>query len=208
MPYVARSQFPYLVADRGCIAQAPIPEGELILAEKPFLRMCEGEFVVPAQATQHPYWRDLRPAPHSFGQGETYDIFKGNALRCGMYRRNAITEAKAWAIFLRAASLNSSCEPNVHAHWNSQAEQMEFRTLRYLETGKELLICYDHRIVIRTTAERQDWLSKEFGFDCRCEACVNTEDESDIRREYLGTILGAGGSKDVEDVSKTGGYCY
>ncbi|CDO71128.1 hypothetical protein BN946_scf184844.g132 [Trametes cinnabarina] len=105
-------------------------------------------------------------------------IFETNALPCGKARGG-----RRAGIFLVAARLNHSCQPNVERSWDESAQRMTFRALRDIVEGEEL--CMNYVDVLGTRAQRMEELRTAFGFECACVACAMDGEDlaaSDRRR--------------------------
>jgi SET domain len=195
--------FPTVIHGIGIIATIQIPAEALILEEAPLFRLCSNEFIVPPGAALHPRWLTLPALSTPSGYGPHYDKFKANALRCGTYLRpNLRTEDAISGFFPFASLMNSSCAPNVHAHWNASKQHMEFRTLRTIHQGEELCICYDINTLLYSKEDRQLRLHDKYGFVCRCPVCsqpISTHNSDLLRSSHRDIIEKGGGSIRVSD---------
>lgn len=161
----------------------------MIHQEKPFLYLCSNEYPVPPQdpqARQWQTWLRLRPDVLSLPE-----LFRTTSLRCGTIRRGT-RQVETSGVFLQAARFNSSCQPNVHAHWNQREGYMDFRALRNIAADEELCICYDPPTLLYSSAERQQRLLTKFGFSCVCPPCSQENLDSDRRRTDLRRIIEVG----------------
>jgi SET domain len=169
-----------------------IPRGTEIEKEQPFFHLCEGESIILPGAMQDPRWQtwlNLRlPTPTPADPGAIYDRFRVTSLRCGTKIHDE-KSVEASGVFLRACRFNSSCQPNVQAHWNPNTECMHFLALRNIEPGEELYICYDPPALLSPRAERRQTLRIKFGFSCNCVICNQTSPNSDKRRAALKPII-------------------
>jgi hypothetical protein len=179
----------------------------VIHSEEPFFRLCATDFTFPPEATLDPRWQIWQNLqlyrPIHTGHGADYDRFRATSLRCGTYH-NSNHYGEASGVFLQAARFNSSCRPNVHAHWIQSKERMDFIALRDIAPEEELCICYDPPTLLYSTAERKERLLTAFGFSCNCTACVQGSPDSDRRRTNLrATVEGrvSNPSNDVQVVS-------
>jgi len=137
------------------------------------------------------------------GHGLHYDKFKANALRCGTYRHpNLQIEEAASGFFPLSSRINSSCVPNLHAHWNARKQHMEFRALRTIHQGEELCICYDVNTLLYSKEDRRQRLHDRYGFVCRCRICSRplSTHNSDLLRSSHREIIKRGGSS-IQNVS-------
>jgi SET domain len=159
----------------------------LILRERPFLYLGPNEPIAP-QDPQDPRWQTWLALRE---QGTPLsEIFRTTSLRCGTSRRNN-QEVEVSGVFLRAVRFNSSCRPNVHAHWNQTHRYMEFRALRNIAINEELCVCYNPRVLVFPTAARQQSLHDDFGFVCNCNCCEYPSIPSDDRRDALREVVDA-----------------
>lgn len=106
-------------------------------------------------------------------------------------------------IFPRIARINHSCVANCdHAlNWPSGTLKMEVYATTPISPGEEISIEYTPGLVQRTRAERQSMLQRDFGFECRCRICSESEEKiarSDSRRREVDAIVRAlaGGGMD------------
>lgn len=175
----------------------------MILEEAPLFCLRLNEFIVPPSAALHPRWLALPALSTPSGYGPHYDKFKANSLRCGtrLHPDLQIEEA-VLGFFPLASMINSSCAPNVHAHWNASKQHMEFRALRMIHQGEELCICYDVNTLLYSKEDRQQRLHDKHGFVCRCPVCLQplSTNDSDIRRSSHREIIKQGGSS-IRNVS-------
>ncbi|KAH9888097.1 SET domain-containing protein [Cubamyces lactineus] len=113
-------------------------------------------------------------------------IFETNALPCGKTKGGGSGGTRRAGIFLLAARLNHSCQPNLARWWDDGAQRMTFRALRDIVEGDEL--CMNYVDVLGTKAQRMEELRTAFGFECVCEACALVGEElgeSDRRRAAI-----------------------
>jgi hypothetical protein len=95
--------------------------------------------------------------------GEFLAIWHNNAFK---------TRPGEAALFLDAARLNHSCDPNCYPAWNPELGRLTLHAIREIERGDEILICYDiDRYLLKPRVERQRGLKDCFNFDCNCQAC-------------------------------------
>ncbi|KAK5641696.1 hypothetical protein RI129_010243 [Pyrocoelia pectoralis] len=67
--------------------------------------------------------------------------------------------------------LNHSCSPNVVRH--CYGSSIVLRALRPLVKGEQLFDNYGYHHAVMHKEERQEHLSKQYFFECKCEACEN-----------------------------------
>lgn len=204
-----RGQFPDIdvIAGRGYATKVLIKQGALILQESPWFCLCDGQFDVPDEYTQSQKWLELQDAPcedTTFNHGEDYDKFRTNAMPCGtLTRPDSGEDAKATGIFFIASFFNSSCTPNVTAHWIQHEHRMEFRAVRDIYPQEELCIVYDVYALLDKREIRQDKIYEAYGFVCACPVCEQSDLEakvSDDRRESIRATIRKR-EPDVTDVS-------
>ncbi|OSD05164.1 SET domain-containing protein [Trametes coccinea BRFM310] len=176
----------------GLFATRAIPRGAVVLSEAPVFtqppppgRTNSTVMAALSQCTrdeQRQYF-NLANAHKAPRQGKrellpALGIFETNALPCGKGRGG-----RRAGVFLLAARLNHSCQPNVARSWDECAQRMTFRALRDIGEGEEL--CMNYVDVLGTRAQRMEELRTAFGFECACEACALVGEEllaSDRRR--------------------------
>lgn len=115
-------------------------------------------------------------------------IYHTNALPCGFTGPDADAGERAdkGGLFILGSRFNSSCRPNVNNHWDSDLQQIVFRSVRDIEKGEELCISYGNYLARRDL--RREELKRNFGFDCMCEVCSleGAElEESERRKEHI-----------------------
>lgn len=164
----------------------------MILQESPWFCLCDGQFDVPDEYTQSQGWLKLQGAPcedTTFNHGEDYDKFRTNAMPCGtLTSPDSEQDAKATGIFLIASFFNSSCTPNVTAHWIQHEHRMEFRAVRDIPPWKELCISYDVNTLLYKKERRRKKILSGHGFICVCPICKQPASQaelSDNRRESI-----------------------
>jgi hypothetical protein len=171
-----------------------IPRGTEIQKERPFFHLCASDPTFPPAAMRDPRWQTWLslhlPSPFatSTGLGVLHDRFRATSLRCGVYIHDE-ENVDASGVFLQACRFNSSCQPNLQAHWNPSTECLYFLALRNIEPDEELFICYDPATLLFPRAERQQRLLAKFGFTCNCIVCSQTSPTSDKRRRALKPII-------------------
>lgn len=181
----------------GIITTVQIPTEDLILNEAPLFRLRSNEFIVPPNAILHPRWLTLSASSVPSVHGLDYDKFKANALPCGTQRRpDRSIEEEVSGFFPLASKINSSCAPNVHAHWNISTQHMEFRALRIIEAWEELCICYDVGTLLYSKQDRQLRLRDRYGFTCCCPVC-SQDPPPEHQRSILRNIIESGGGTNV-----------
>lgn len=89
-------------------------------------------------------------------------ILKTNGLPCG-------TDSPNGGIYPTICLINHSCLPNSHNNWNDEAKHETIHAIQPIKAGQEITISYDRG---GPSAERQAFLKKAFGFDCKCSICT------------------------------------
>lgn len=77
-------------------------------------------------------------------------------------------------LFLRAAFVNHSCDPNVDCEYKctKTAAKVMLRALRPIAEGEEICMAYMSLQPGLPAAARQQYIKSHFGFDCACSLCV------------------------------------
>ena len=170
-----------------------IPPGALIHQEKPLFILLRGEYEIPSGVTAHSSWGEWLKLPLNGSlppsSGDVlYDRFLATSLRCGVVLIGK-QDVEISGAFVTATRFNHSCEPNVHAHWVPEEQQMYFRTLRQVKEGAELSICYDSGTLLFPKDTRKQKLLERFRFICNCVCCGLCTSDSDSRRLGLKSIV-------------------
>lgn len=74
------------------------------------------------------------------------------------------------AVFETICRINHACSPSCHHEWNPALGTETVHALKSIPRGSELSISY-LMPAGRTRAERQERLSRQFGFECTCSLC-------------------------------------
>ena len=167
----------------GVVAMRDIKAGELMLKETPFLVSSHDndwptlELAVnnlpPPQRAIYDALCTSTPYDHL---PKALNIFKTNSFRLGMPTQQA-------GVFDRGSRFNHSCRPNCSSHWDDEQGVRWFIANREIRKGEEICITYGD--IREARSERRKWLKTTFGFDCGCEACSYSDEqtsESDRRR--------------------------
>jgi hypothetical protein len=80
-------------------------------------------------------------------------------------------EAQRLAILFLGTRLNHSCEPSVI--YKQNGEEMIFLTTKSIEPDTEMFDTYLTHQMLKSKAERQEYLLTNYGFLCRCAKCEN-----------------------------------
>lgn len=92
-------------------------------------------------------------------------------------------------IFPTISRINHSCCPNVYHSWDDNKKQETIYALKDIEPNEEMFTSYIDLYADRATRQKQ--LKKLFRFNCACELCaksVNETKKSDIRRKILSQL--------------------
>ena len=175
----------------GIFARRAIAAGERILSEAPLAR-----WAVRADAGReeriHGFATvvaDLTPAQTatllSLSEAGHYAKVPGKRTLMGTWLTNALPinyedghgseDVDEAAVFETICRINHSCLPSCHHEWNPSlrgGQGMEtVHALRSIAPGEELSISY-LMPAGRPRAERQERLSRQFGFQCTCPLCA------------------------------------
>ncbi|GAA6006451.1 hypothetical protein JCM11491_004965 [Sporobolomyces phaffii] len=102
---------------------------------------------------------------------EELAIFRTNGFGFGAGNRRS-------GLFFTGSRFNHSCRPNVHRHWDEQKRCEWFIANRDVARGQELCISYQEIRASEQTRRRD--LGRGYGFDCACEACTLSEEETSV----------------------------
>ncbi|KAK4227007.1 hypothetical protein QBC38DRAFT_391919 [Podospora fimiseda] len=133
--------------------------------------------------------------------GFVWDLVPKMRTNCVRLRPATKKESVGFALDLVTATINHSCDPNAFVFW--EKGEVRVRSLRKIEAGEEVTICYvDPTIDVAT---RGEMLEKEHFFTCRCLRCKAEE------KEETGWLKAAGGKfiafrkaqKDIINLTKS-----
>eukprot|EP00873_Tetraselmis_striata_P027741 jgi/Tetstr1/448005/TSEL_035307.t1 len=168
----------------GALATRDIGKGERILLEPPLFSVPAGKMrlrcgpedlqrVSQALAALSPRqldaFRELSASNTYLQQGMPMDMakFETNALPLGEPQ-----EEPDRGIFVLAARLNHSCQPNVEHCWNPTLKGETLHAAVDVRAGEELTLSYlGEDWLFRPREQRLAYLSHGWGFECRCEPC-------------------------------------
>ncbi|KIV96850.1 hypothetical protein PV10_00666 [Exophiala mesophila] len=164
--------------DRGLavFASRKIKAGNLVLAERPLLRLSkeeendsdaiEREFSRLSHADQKIYLK-LFDAQKSRMTRVT-SIYYSNCYNLDSFRPDGKGGSAVGAI---ASRFNHSCVPNLQLSFNFDKNLMMFYAIRDIPRGKEVCTNYEKN-VFDAAVTRQRKLQMYYGFMCQCEACL------------------------------------
>lgn len=90
---------------------------------------------------------------------------------CAKYMCNAFQFQDKPVILFTGTILNHSCLPNVI--FGEKNNQMCFMAIRDIQKGEE--ICDSYIDITMSTKQRKKELKEQYGFDCQCERCIETD---------------------------------
>ncbi|CAG9988739.1 unnamed protein product [Clonostachys byssicola] len=175
----------------GLVALQDIPQGTLIIRERPLLVARPGapgaledflssELKKLDKASQRQFLslHNNFPGKHPFA-----GIMKTNALPCG-------SGSEIGAVYPTICRINHSCLPNSQNTWNSDTKIETIFAIRPIKCGEEITIMYDQG---GPSTVRQASLKQSFGFKCSCVVCSQPPAllrESDARRSRIQQLDG------------------
>lgn len=175
----------------GILATRNLKAGDLVLKETPILIADDAdgpEGVLKAYHRLSPQERQrydsLYISKRHMGKPRPLAICLTNAFGFGIV--DGIDEC---GVCEKGSRFNHSCRPNVHRYWDQEQKCMWFICTRDVKEGEELCTFYFE--VTDSKDVRQARLKSTFEFDCTCEACSMSEEEtlaSDVRRRKLKTL--------------------
>ena len=158
----------------GTVATRCINRGEIIIAERPLVK--RDEDVRTGQT--HEYSGGNREdalnklltlCQASKGKDAVERVLKANSfvVQEGAYTRFPVRWTRL--AFLNISRVNHSCSPNAEFVYHAADATATVKALKPIAPGDEVCINYGAEGAL---SERQDFLSRSFEFDCRCERCV------------------------------------
>ena len=197
----------------GLVATRDITASELIVAESPLLKVklspegnLEGQFVAEKREFVCPtlvqalnklpdndlfkFYTLADSCSGNLAQGfgldpghpgfkTNYGIIKTNSFSMDFQNQTCLT------VFPTISRLNHSCQPNCNHYWSS-GSLFKVRAIRDIAVGEELTISYMsplQRADFHCRESRRKILSEEFGFDCGCNLCQDSETDRDQNDE-------------------------
>jgi hypothetical protein len=109
-------------------------------------------------------------SPHNNSPGEDNPL--SNIVRCNSLFLGP--SRQIGGIFKNISRINHSCRPNAIHTWHPNSRYETVSAVRPIPINTEVTISYHSG---GTSAARQDFLRKSFGFDCHCEACSLSSDD-------------------------------
>ncbi|KZV98895.1 hypothetical protein EXIGLDRAFT_831893 [Exidia glandulosa HHB12029] len=108
-------------------------------------------------------------------QSPVLDLFYSNAYRLAYFTKDGSTLESDF-LFFSIAQIPHSCAPNAYLSWAPNLRVMKLIALRDIKQGEDITISYlPPALCLESSFRRQAWLQAEYGFQCRCTACTNSE---------------------------------
>jgi len=85
---------------------------------------------------------------------------------------------------IRVSRFNHSCCRNALLLWNEDTKTYDVRALETIKQGEEISISYNNEL-LGTRGERRE----RYDFDCRCEACNMSEEESETEDQMIAEYI-------------------
>ncbi|TID12995.1 SET domain-containing protein [Venturia nashicola] len=182
-------------------AQASIPRGTLILAEKALVRVTQAHYTTEhveeaveklTPEEKRKYWglasahgQDPTLYPSKIHpdvpEHEKSRIRQQHEARTGssptalsIFMTNAMECETGAAIFEIAARFNHSCIPNAFFSWNAVRNEERIYASRAIEAGEEITLSYLDPFY---EPSQRKWELQHYGFVCGCVACVDLDEE-------------------------------
>merc|ERR1712156_372053 len=84
-----------------------------------------------------------------------------------------VTNGFEMGVGIKAARFNHSCRSNAECRFSDDREIREIKAVSKINIGEEITINYDDvELSMKTYKNRQDYLFLNWGFDCKCEMCL------------------------------------
>lgn len=184
---------------KGLVAVRAIKRGELLLAENPLFTLPSSPSNSTILTALAGCSRDEQQQYFSLCNSHREDLLPAQ----GIFDSNALLipssepDEQYEGLFLLASRFNSSCAPNVSKCWDPTLQAMLFRTLRDVEEDEEL--CFNYCDILGTRQQRRDQLLEERNFQCGCDVCELSEEQSKASDDRRTTI-----SRLFEEVANCG----
>lgn len=197
----------------GLVATAAIPEGTELMREKAALSMDKSQCCEEPEQRRKQWNERLQEQFNKLSQNERGAVMKlydqqqeaaNQKSLGGIFGTNAIKRGDADTVlhmFLGLSRLNHSCTPNCYVRLLESAPgNCSIHTLRQVKPDEELTIAY--LPCLASTKQRQEDLSRAWGFTCKCATCLACDSQSDARRLKMNRIMisRSGGIRSLEDV--------
>jgi len=181
---------------QGATAARSFAAGELLLAERPFVRWWQDvdrdkasnlsaltRTVDGLDATSAHHFFALTQSASTYGSTQSVlGTFLSNAYPTDddgdlLSSRGALAEAApscvSSAVFATFSRFNHACVPNAHHAWQSECNAMVVHALCPIAEGEEVTVTYIGEGAANEPCElRRAYLEHEFDFSCSCALCV------------------------------------
>lgn len=158
------------------LATAAIDPGELVLDEAPLLVYDTGlsNDEIRTKVLRLPEHKRLLFYKLAAG------VCRASQRHTGITKTNAIDIGHGQsAVFYFLSRVNHSCIYNAVVEWNTHTRRVVMVACKRITAGEEVVISYTNPLL--STAERQHYLQKRYGFMCRCGLCARRHTERDAR---------------------------
>jgi hypothetical protein len=98
-----------------------------------------------------------------------------NYVVCGGLHALLKSERIFTGIFPRISMINHSCDPNIRNVFENN--QLTIFATRNLKESDQIFNCYGPNYKLMSFKERQDTLKIQYNFECKCEKCLEKNDE-------------------------------
>lgn len=174
----------------GLLASRNIKRGELILAEKPLIKIKQN--VPKLQLNFHVENQVSKLSDQD--KAKIFELHDNQIPKSlvGIFKTNSYMLGKKsqfCGLFYKMARMNHSCLPNASHHWVESENLQKVFALKDISLGEE--ICTSYINLYEDTLGRKRILKKSFYFDCTCELCVKESsymEKSDERRIILNDL--------------------
>ncbi|KIW03496.1 uncharacterized protein PV09_05263 [Verruconis gallopava] len=194
------AEFPFALKETqdkgiGAFAIRNITRGELVLSERPLLRIVGSRYLAADVQAQYDKLGDVQKAVYmslasAHGQDASrYPSTSAPYLEKGDKRRireqyealtgeeksvlsicmtNAMETDNGAAIFELASRFNHECVPNACFSWDEREGVERIHATRNIAKGEEITVCYCDPFY---DVSMRRWELMHYGFECRCRAC-------------------------------------
>ena len=185
---------------KGMMANTFIPQGSLILSERPILItnvITDIKYVsshldnlrVVVSKLESKKKRQLFSLYNARPDLQILGLFGSNSIslpHTGTNNDSVSSNLPRAAVFPTLSRINHSCKPNVVWSWNDQKNCEELRAIVDISTGSELTASYVD--ILLTSSERKEELGYKYNFVCQCAICALPTDQlkiSDNKRKNI-----------------------
>ncbi|KIW15481.1 hypothetical protein PV08_05527 [Exophiala spinifera] len=175
----------------GMLASKALRRGNLVLATTPIL-IAYSENVLDATTREKYLRRAIDQLPSvtramylslaslsDNAETQVQDIAAANTfgISLGSERDREGEQRPHLAVFPEASRMNHDCAPNAIFHIDTRTLTQHVHAVRSVAASEELSIAYTSPL--DSTAERQAYLRRSFGFQCSCSRCRRGKDNAD-----------------------------